>query len=124
MTHVDSTRGSKAMDPTSRLLLTVDDVQAMYDEFKRVGLPMLAPVPRWYGKEKITRGRDLERNSPFERYLRWLRDDEDLAHKVADAWTAVVERGQAELVHCYRQSCYAPPPPVPGQRASWDYECE
>lgn len=33
-----------------------------------------------------------------QRYLTWLKEDKELARQVADAWNAIVERGEADVV--------------------------
>lgn len=38
-------------------------------------------------------------------YLPWLEQDADLAQRVADAWNAVVERGEADLAKCCCLQC-------------------
>lgn len=39
------------------------------------------------------------------RYLHWFKDDAKLAEQVADAWNAVVKRGEADRVRCYCEKC-------------------
>ena len=34
----------------------------------------------------------------IKRYMRWFAQDEELAQQVVNAWNAVVERGEADLV--------------------------
>lgn len=42
---------------------------------------------------------------PVQRYLPWLAEDAELAQQVADAWNAVVERGEADKVKCPCEKC-------------------
>lgn len=35
---------------------------------------------------------------PINMYLRWFAQNAELAQQVADAWNAVVERGEADMV--------------------------
>lgn len=41
----------------------------------------------------------------LELYLQWLKEDETLAGLVADAWNAVVKRGEADLIECPCDTC-------------------
>lgn len=76
-------------------LLTAHDVQSIHDHFK-IGREDKA-VPRYV--------RESRAEQPIELYLPWLRDDQELAQKVADAWSAVVKRGGEDLVKCPCAMC-------------------
>lgn len=86
---------SEAFSYTSaRRLLTSLDVHAMYDKFKDCNLPHHYP-----------QSDEVETETHFVGYLRWLRDDAELAQRVAGAWNAAVERGGADYCKCYCNQC-------------------
>lgn len=89
------TQASSAAAGASRLL-TRSAVQAMHEEFKTSGLPPLE------NQEAV---RALGKYEAMWWYFRWLREDVKLAQQVADAWNAVVERGEADLCECYCLKC-------------------
>lgn len=48
---------------------------------------------------------DLPDWRPFMPYLEWLAEDVALAQQVADAWNAVVRRGEAKTCKCLCEKC-------------------
>lgn len=53
-----------------------------------------------------------EERQPIELYLPWL-EEAELAQQVADAWNAVVDRGEADVVKCWCDLCPGDPAPPP-----------
>lgn len=41
----------------------------------------------------------------FEHCLSWVEQDAELAQRVADAWSAVIQRGKADHIKCYCVKC-------------------
>lgn len=72
-------------------LLTCDDVRALLGHSSDiVSAAWTALEEQWLSLEEDP---DVE---PIELYLRWFAEDAELAQQVADAWNAVVERGEAD----------------------------
>lgn len=101
-------QSDQAEDATANRLLTCGDVQEMHPEFIRNGMPRLSN-PELHGAPPLDEEIEgLLECSPFDCYLYWLADDAELAQQVADTWNAVVKRGGADLLRCYRCKCYTP----------------
>lgn len=64
--------------------LDEQEVQSLQAYFEREDLPELV-------RDEL---------SPAQPYLPWLHEDAALAKQVADAWNAVVRRGEADVVRC------------------------
>lgn len=81
-------------------LLSGEDVEELADHFEAAGVPTFTHTN--------ADGSKREPGKPFaviELYLPWLQDDPDLADDVADAWNAIVERGEADVVKCECELC-------------------
>lgn len=87
-------------------LLTLQDVQSLFSSFRDNK-----------GLLKVTRAR-REDFRYVKRYLTWLNQDAELAQQVADAWNAVVQRGEASVIECCCDEC---PIEVP-ESEEWKYE--
>lgn len=74
-----------------RRQLTTADIQALESYLTVISPPRNSPLTK---QERI----------PFALYIPWL-EDEDLAEQVADAWKAVVARGEADVVKCVCLTC-------------------
>lgn len=84
------------------------DVQGMHACFEQLGRPVL-DKPTWRQdntRANLVWGQELQKGTPFERYLAWLRDDAKLARQVAAAWNVVVDKGNADTFRCYCGKCY------------------
>lgn len=57
-------------------------------------------------KTQQAKPEDPNLNQPIELYLPWL-EDAELAQQVANAWNAIAERGEADLVKCECEKCAA-----------------
>lgn len=99
--HMSRLRHQRAESETRRHL-SCGDVKAMHVEFMD-DPPLFCHQPYKQEEEQ-----EPECYRPWRRYLAWLRDDEELAQQVADAWNAVVKRGGADLLPCYCRKCYSP----------------
>lgn len=71
--------------------LTRQDLQGLEATFEATG-----------GTPKLSYHDDPQ---PVDRYLPWLAEDKELAQEVADAWNAIVERGEADTVMCSCKKC-------------------
>lgn len=80
-------------NPHGSRLLTRQDVQSLPDCLEQDGVPSISQPPRGSRKHGIAY------------YSRRFREDEELAQCVADAWNAVVERGEADVVNCGCAKC-------------------
>lgn len=102
--HTSRHRHKSSQDAEDSLLLTSTDVQGMRAHFKSGGAPRHVT-----GLEKRTAAlfRDEEdEDVHFEdEHLAWLEQDAKLSQQVADAWNAVVKRGEADVVECNCQVC-------------------
>lgn len=79
-------------------LLLLQDVQTLLPSFKDIKVKDIK------GLSDIVRA--SRKSFHFiESYLTWLNEDEDLAQQVADAWNAVVKRGEAGTVECACDEC-------------------
>lgn len=87
---------ASASDARQSRQLTGADVQSLRSHFDQHDAPFLRPMP-WEDKD----------NNPIGQYLSWLKEDADLAQQVADAWNAVLERGDADVIRCNCQRCKA-----------------
>lgn len=77
--------------------LTGEDLRAWYAHFKTEGKPSFIVKIRLLADSAIVH--------PIEQYLAWLETDAELAQQVADAWNAVVRRGEEDLVKCCCEKC-------------------
>lgn len=107
MSHVVLARRGPSYHASSPRLLECSDVQLMHCEILENGLPTIINPA---GKDtsqlpRRNRNTQLVPQCPTDGYLVWLRDDAELAQRVADAWNAVVERGGADLIQCYCPKC-------------------
>lgn len=80
--------------------LTGQEVQTLRVQFTQQGVPFHTPAT-------FAIGRKEPYDSPIDLYLPWLQEDADLAQQVADAWNAVVDRGDANVVKCNCHKCKA-----------------
>lgn len=100
LSHMSLTRLIRARNGSRTL--TCKDVQSMTFEFPKIPLPSMPPV-LW---ERPLSDRLLEHNlNRIHRYATWLHEDAELAQRVADAWNAVVGRGEADDFKCYCKEC-------------------
>lgn len=76
-------------------LLMRQDVQGLQAELERTGVPHLAQLH----VNKLTKP------DTVKRYLPWLAESEELSQQVADAWNAVVKRGEADKLSCCCGKC-------------------
>lgn len=88
-------------------LLTREDVQALRGYFSRFTAETLPKaftftILQGSARKIITRPFAI-----FGLYLPWLEEDAELAQQVADAWNAVVDRGEADVVKCKCEQCEA-----------------
>lgn len=88
-------------DPRHSRHLTAQEVQALLAYAQQEGLPKL----RSYQDEAEKSGLSDGREEPLECYLAWLEEDHGLAQKVAETWSAVIERGEANKVMCRCKRC-------------------
>lgn len=77
--------------------LTSFEVQALNDTLGK-GLPKIIDTDS-YGLPDAP-------SQPIAHYLPWLAEDEELSQRVADAWNAVVDRGQADERRCSCERCW------------------
>lgn len=113
MSLLPMTQRGARLDAADSRLLTQGDVQAMREEFKGNKLPLLtnpAEILAMTGGQ-MPPARALVEDSTIDRYFYWLQDAE-LAQQVADAWNAVVQRGDADLCKCYCPKCSASSQPA------------
>lgn len=75
--------------------LTAQELQSLQSYFKEQGG---TPTPRWEQPQ------DSHQPSVW-RYLPWLAEDAHLAGEVAEAWNAVVRRGEADRLKCNCRRC-------------------
>lgn len=75
--------------------LTAQDVQALHTHFKGKGA---SELPTLLKPSRVA-------TETIQRYLPWLSEDAELARRVADAWNAVVECGEADKVKCQCKRC-------------------
>lgn len=80
-------------------LLTALEIQALRSVFAREGVPQVTGST-WHS--------GWSGDPPITKYLSWLEQDAKLAQKVADAWNAALERGDADLVKYRCKRCKAP----------------
>lgn len=78
--------------------LTCSDVRSLLGHFECAGVPA-GMEPKFDYDEPDYRFSSL--------YLPWLAEDIELAQQVADAWNAVVARGEADVVKCGCEKCRA-----------------
>lgn len=75
--------------------LSGQDVQLLHTYFTLNALPQVLRFRYYHGAN----------GQPVRRYLPWLQEDAALAQQVADAWNAVLERGEAEEQECDCRKC-------------------
>lgn len=87
--------------------ITSRDLQTYHVAFPTDRLPTVKSRGMTYSPE----------DHRIKRYLLWFREDTQLARRVADAWNAIVERGEAGKVKCFCLRCS---PEMRGALARWD----
>lgn len=81
-------------EPRKDRRLTGQDVQVLQKSFEVTDMPMW--VLRWGVCVDLY---------PVKRYLPWLAADQQLSQQVADAWNAIVARGETKVNRCYCDQC-------------------
>lgn len=106
LAHVSMQQGPR---PRSFRLLTRHDVEALESsDYFQMAWPTQTKVPDNSDSEDEEVDLIFPSASLHQRlgqYLLWLRQDAELASRVADAWNAVVERGEANLGSCVCSRC-------------------
>lgn len=80
-------------------LLTREDVQALYSRFTQSGFKFRSA----HQNNRLKHGEITDH--AIKRYFSWLKEDDGLSQRVADAWAAVVLRGDADAVKCHCAKC-------------------
>lgn len=86
--------------------LTRDEVQSLRGYFVKLASGSL-PLAFTLVTVDELKGEVRSPLAVFDLYLPWLQRDAQLAQKVADAWTAVVDRKEADVVKCECEQCEA-----------------
>lgn len=88
-------QGTAAARPDREL--TGQDVQSFYSSYSHDYIHEIVPLEGERHEDEF--------EHPLMRYLEWLAEDAEVAQRVADAWNAVVQRGQADDQGCSCDRC-------------------
>lgn len=84
-----------ASGPRSDRHLTMQEVRSLHSYFKDQRIPDFTNAPK----------NAIAPTETIDRYLPWLAEDGPLAQEVAQAWSDVVEKGEAGKVKCLCGMC-------------------
>lgn len=98
-------------DPRTDRKLSMAEVRGLAAHFAKRGTPNV--VEPEHDSRQGRDGKVAPHPLSIGLYLPWLAEDAELAQQVADAWNAVVERGEADEVMCRCERCQPDLPPRP-----------